>query len=98
MDIKEIILKGAIMIDVRTKEEYAQKHAKGSLNIPLDEIGEAVTWLIKDIPIVTCCETGSRSETAKDILEANGFEKVYNGGSCNNLDGIKSSAGCSVKH
>jgi rhodanese-related sulfurtransferase len=68
------------------------------LNIPLDEIGEAVTWLIKDIPIVTCCETGSRSEAAKNILEANGFEKVYNGGSYNNLDGIKFSAGCSVKH
>jgi len=98
MDIKNIISKGAIIVDVRTKEEYAQGHAKGSLNIPLDEIQKATSWLVKDVPVVVCCASGARSEEAKNILEAHGFEKVYNGGSCNKLDGLKSGAGCPVCH
>lgn len=98
MDIKDVIFKGAIIVDVRTKKEYAERHVKGSLNIPLDEIPKAMLWLVKDVPVVVCCASGSRSEEAKNILEANGFEKVYNGGACNKLDGLKSSAGCPVKH
>jgi len=98
MDIKEIISNGAVIIDVRTKQEYAAGHVAGSLNIPLSEIPQALEWLVKDVPLVVCCASGSRSEEAKNILQSNGFEKVYNGGSCNRLDGLKSSASCPIKH
>ena len=80
-DLKNIIAHGAIVIDVRTPEEYKDGHIEGSLNIPLDEIGKAMSWLIKDVPVVLVCASGSRSAVAEKILKANGFEKVYNGGS-----------------
>jgi rhodanese-related sulfurtransferase len=55
-----------------------------------------MSWLIKDVPIIVVCESGSRSAQAKKILEINGYKKVYNGGSCNNLGEIKA-GGCPVK-
>lgn len=94
--MEEIIKNGALIIDVRTEGEYKNGHIKGSLNIPLDKIEDAMSWLIKDVPTVVCCESGSRSSVAKQILEANGYVKVYNGGSWNNLGDIKA-GGCPVK-
>ena len=97
INLEEIIAKGALILDVRTKKEYMQDHMKGSLNVPLDEIHTAMSWLIKDVPIITCCASGSRSGVAKDILEKNGYEKVYNGGAWNNLKTSKGGGACPVK-
>lgn len=95
-DFKKIIEKGALIIDVRTPEEFKEGHIQGSLNIPLDKINEAMTWLIKDVPVVLVCASGSRSAVAVEILKTNGFEKVYNGGSWNSLGNIKA-GGCPIK-
>jgi len=95
-DIKEIIERGALIVDVRTSEEFKEGHIEGCLNIPLDKIGEAMAWLQKDVPTVLVCASGSRSGQALDILKANGFEKVYNGGSWDSLGNIKA-GGCPVK-
>jgi len=95
-NLEEIIHNGAIVIDVRTPEEYADGHIEGSLNVPVDEIGKAMSWLIKDVPVVLVCASGSRSGFAKMILEANGYKKVYNGGSWDSLGNIKA-GGCPVK-
>ncbi|OGZ78171.1 MAG: hypothetical protein A2358_02370 [Candidatus Staskawiczbacteria bacterium RIFOXYB1_FULL_37_44] len=95
-NLKNIIKNGALIIDVRTSEEYKGGHIKGSLNVPLDEIGKAMSWLIKDVPAVVVCASGSRSEEAVRILKADGFEKVYNGGSWDSLGNIKA-GGCPVK-
>jgi len=94
--LKNIIANGALIVDVRTKEEFKDGHIEGSLNIPLDEIGEAMTWLQKDVPTVLVCESGNRSSQVVRILKANGFEKVYNGGSWNSLGNIKVGA-CPIK-
>ena len=95
-DLKNIIKNGALIIDVRTIEEYKEGHIEGSLNIPIDEIGKAMSWLIKDVPVVLVCASGSRSATAEEILKANGFKKVYNGGSWDSLGDIKA-GGCPIK-
>lgn len=42
INLDEIIANGAIILDVRTKEEYLRGHIKGSLNLPLDEIRDAI--------------------------------------------------------
>jgi rhodanese-related sulfurtransferase len=95
-DLENIIANGALIVDVRTKEEYKEGHIEGSLNIPLDEIGKAMFWLIKDVPMVIVCASGSRSAHAVMILKANGFEKVYNGGAWDSLGNIKA-GGCPIK-
>jgi rhodanese-related sulfurtransferase len=95
-ELENIIANGVLVIDVRTPEEYKDGHIEGSLNIPLNEIEKATSWLVKDVPIITVCASGNRSTQAIKILEARGFEKVYNGGSWNNLGKIKVGA-CLIK-
>ena len=95
-ELKNIIANGALIIDVRTKEEYNEGHIEGSLNIPLDEIDKAMSWLLRDVSVVLVCESGSRSNFAMMILKANKFEKVYNGGSWDSLGNIKA-GGCPIK-
>jgi len=80
VDYKELIRNGAQIVDVRTKSEYQQGHVKGSINIPLNNLSNHYSTLKKDKPIITCCASGMRSAQGKNILKANGFSDVYNGG------------------
>ncbi len=79
-DLKEVLAKGAVILDVRTKAEYAEGHVKGSLNIPLDQVEEQLKKLDRTRPVITCCKSGARSGMATDILKRAGVE-AYNGGS-----------------
>jgi rhodanese-related sulfurtransferase len=81
VDYAELIKRGAIILDVRSKSEFAGGHVKGSINIPLDTLSEQLAKLKKDKPVITCCASGMRSAGAKSILKQNGFTEVYNGGS-----------------
>ena len=96
INLENIIAEGALIIDVRTVGEYTNGHISGSLNVPLSDMEDAMSWLIKDVPIVVVCESGNRSAQAKNILEINGYTKVYNGGSWSNLGSIKA-GGCPIK-
>ena len=79
-DLKELVKKGAQIIDVRTKGEFQGGHIRGSVNIPLQEIQGRLSKIKKDKPVITCCASGMRSASAKSILKSNGFSEVYNGG------------------
>lgn len=80
--IKEAIRNGAVIIDVRTANEFDRGRVPGSLNIPVDRIALNIAR-IKSMkkPIVLCCESGRRSGSAKQVLKANGVKDVFNGGS-----------------
>lgn len=80
-DYAELIRQGAIIVDVRTPGEYKSGHIKGSLNLPLDSLGNNLSKLKKDKCIICCCASGMRSGAAKNILQSKGFNEVYNGGS-----------------
>lgn len=79
-DLKELINKGGQIIDVRTKDEYQRGHIKGSINIPLQVLSHSLSKIKKDKPVITCCASGMRSASAKNILESRGYTGVYNGG------------------
>lgn len=79
-DFRQLVKDGAVIVDVRTKAEYQGSHVKNSLNIPLNNLSNHYSKLDKSKPIITCCASGMRSAQAKNILEANGFSEVYNGG------------------
>jgi len=85
VDFGELIANKAVILDVRTKEEYQGGHIKGSINIPLQSLNAQLSKLKKDKVIITCCASGGRSSVAKRILKSNGFENVHNAGSWTNL-------------
>jgi phage shock protein E len=86
VDYAELVKNGAIILDVRSKGEYSGGHIKGSMNIPVDTLAANLSKLKnKSAPIITCCASGVRSGQALNILKANGFEKVYNGGGWSSL-------------
>lgn len=79
-DYKALLQSGAQIVDVRTREEYQSGHIKGSVNMPLNNLGNQMNKLKKDKPVITCCASGLRSGAAKNILKSRGFSEVYNGG------------------
>ncbi len=86
-DFKALKENGAIIIDVRTPQEYDHGHIQGSKNIPLDKIQREVKTIKSfNKPIITVCKSGARSGMAKSILKSAGVE-VYNGGAWNVLVG-----------
>ena len=81
VDYAQLVKEGAIILDVRTKGEYGSGHIKGSVNIPVDQLHKNLNKLKdKKRPIITCCESGMRSASAKGVLTSNGFTNVHNGG------------------
>lgn len=88
MEAKEkIINDGAILLDVRTEEEYNEKHIDGASLLPLDEIDiDHISQLVsdKDTPIIVYCKSGNRSQQAREKLIALGYSKVYDLGAMSN--------------
>lgn len=64
-----------IIVDVRTKEEYASGHVVDAINIPYDEIDKD-TELDKEKTIIIYCRSGKRSGIAYNTLKNLGYE-VY---------------------
>lgn len=87
VDIGELIENGGVIVDVRTKGEFSGGHVKGSLNIPLDQLGNNLKKLKnKDQAIITCCASGMRSASAKGMLKRAGYTNVHNGGSWSSVN------------
>jgi len=68
---------GALLLDVRTPEEFARGHLPGARNVPvqvlesrLAEVGDPAA------PVVVYCRSGARSARAKAILQGHGFNAV----------------------
>ena len=80
VDMKELVAKGAVIVDVRTPAEFNGGHIRGAINIPLQGIEKNLGKLKKDQVIITCCASGMRSSSAKSILASKGFQHVHNGG------------------
>lgn len=84
--IKNAIRKGAIIIDVRTATEYDSGHIPDAFHIPVDRIkANAARLKESKLPIVLCCNSGDRSNTALQLLKAKGVKEVYNGGNWESL-------------
>lgn len=72
--------KNIIIIDVRTKHEYSQKHLKNAINIPLTTLKNKVLQneFSKDSNIVIVCRSGMRSAKATLLLQKLGYKNVCN--------------------
>lgn len=88
---RDLIDKGAVVLDVRTTEEYAEDHLPSSVNIPVQDFAariaevEKLTGGDKTKPIVVHCGSGARAAKAKAQLDAAGYTTVVNGGGLDDL-------------
>lgn len=69
----------AILLDVRSEQEYRENHLDGSINYPLYDLQRNSKSLIwnKHNTIIIYCQSGSRSKKAMKILEQEGYKNVY---------------------
>ncbi len=79
--LKDKIQAGALVVDVRTVDEFLDGAYPGAINIPVGELLSRLNELgPKDRPIVLYCATGSRSALAAKLLKVSGFKDVTNAG------------------
>lgn len=79
--IKDALLRGGVIIDVRSAGEFDRGKVPGSINIPVDRIPiNAQRILEMDAPIVFCCTTGERCNQAIQYMKQKGLKEYYNGG------------------
>ncbi len=87
-DFRQLVKDGAIIVDVRTPNEFAGGHIKGAINIPVDQLRSNLSKLKnKEQVIITCCASGMRSSSARSALQQAGYTQVHNGGGWNALLG-----------
>ena len=79
-ELKNKLSQGAILIDVRSNQEYNEGHLQGSINIPDFEIENRVQREIpkKNQQIVLYCQYGGRSRKSYNIMKKIGYTNIYN--------------------
>lgn len=83
---RKLIAEGAVVVDVRTPEEFAEGHLPQATNIPVDTFTQRIAEVDKlaggdkTRPVVVYCAAGSRAARAKKQLESAGYTQVVNGG------------------
>jgi len=88
---KEAVAKAALLLDVRTSEEFASGHLEGAENIPVDQVDSKVDAIASKLggdktkSVVVYCASGGRAGTAKGKLEKAGFTNVMNAGGYKDL-------------
>ncbi len=76
-----MVQEGAMVLDVRTTEEYNAGHVAGSVNIPLDILPDHIAELKeRNKKIIAVCRSGARSGAATGLLTQAGLEVVNGGG------------------
>lgn len=84
--------KGAVLLDVRSADEFKAGHIEKSVNLPIDKLG-MIGYTIKDknVPLYVYCLSGGRSSKAVAFLKQAGYTNVKN------IGGISSYRGKVVK-
>lgn len=77
-DARRLVSQGALLVDVRTPEEFSSGHIEGAVNIPLQSLEGRMGELgAKDREIVVYCRSGARSGSARRVLKTAGYTAVH---------------------
>ena len=79
-ELDSILSKGAILVDVRSPQEYEEGHMEGAILLPEYDIRKKAKTLLpnKNMNIIVYCSSGTRSKKAQEELLEMGYTKVYN--------------------
>lgn len=78
---REHLAEGALLVDVRTRAEFAAGHLEGARNMPLSELPRRLDELGAEQVVVVYCRSGARSARATRLLRARRTAPVYDLGS-----------------
>jgi phage shock protein E len=78
--VKQKLESGAIIIDVRTPDEFRDGAYPKAKNIPLSELGRRMAEIPKDKPVILYCASGARSSSAARAMKQAGYADVINAG------------------
>jgi rhodanese-related sulfurtransferase len=78
-DLIRLMNQGALVLDIRKAEEFAQGHVNGAKHLPSDQILKAGETFkrFKEKPVVVYCDSGTLSAAAVRQLNAQGFTKAF---------------------
>ncbi len=80
-DLEQALEGGALLVDVRESEEYAEGHVPGAQLLPLSVLPVRLHELPRDRPVYVVCQAGGRSAQAAELLIAAGVDaRSVNGG------------------
>lgn len=79
---QQMIAKGALLLDVRSREEYQARHVENAVNVPVTDLEKGIAKMVRDKnrQIVVYCNTGSRSRQAVEKLIDLGYARTYDVG------------------
>ena len=79
-ELLEKVKAGAILLDVRTKQEFNEGHLNGAIVIPYYDISKNIKNIVpnKEQEIIVYCKSGGRGITAVQILDDLGYKNVHN--------------------
>ncbi|MEP6844355.1 MAG: rhodanese-like domain-containing protein [Panacibacter sp.] len=81
-DLKEMLKNGALLIDVRSKDEFLSGHAPKAINIPLQLLIQSRD-IFKGKTVIMVCKSGARSAMAVSMMQKEGVNAI-NGGAWDN--------------
>ncbi len=87
--VEQKIKAGAVVVDVRTVDEYSDEHYPKALNIPVNELQSRAGEIGSlDKPVVLYCASGARSAMGSRILKSLGYKDVTNAGGLSDMPGF----------
>lgn len=80
LEATQMINRGAVLLDVRTADEFARGHIAGSKHIPTEQLGTRAGEVAKNkaAKVVVVCASGARSASACALLRKLGYTEVVN--------------------
>ena len=84
----------ALIVDVRTPEEFKESHLKNAINIPVDEIEDRFAEEVtkdKEQKVFVYCKSGVRAINAMEKLKTMGYFKIYSIGGIKDWENSKHS-------
>lgn len=78
-ELKEKVARGAILIDVRSPQEFREGHLSGAINIPEYEINTKIRTAVPKLnqQVVLYCQYGGRSNDAYNVMKRIGYNNIY---------------------
>ena len=76
-EFKNAISSDAVILDVRTPEEFNYAHFPNAINIPVDDLPSRYTEISRNSAVLTQCKTGVRAEMAFNILKEKGYDVKF---------------------